>query len=262
MYNKVTQIVMSIYSLRNRVIILIALIFVLGKPLSLSAQNPISDALNSADKDMDAHKEQAQAYRRQGYEYQKTGNLEAAMIMYQKATQLDPNFALAFNDLGIIYEANGCPECAEQVYLRAIELEPKLLSPYSNLALLYESQDNLERAAYYWRKRVEFGGPQDPWTIRARQRMEDIAAVGAIEPISFREQEVKELMGAISEKKALAKSSNRQYALQKLEEAKASYSRGDEVTALKKAVDAMYLDPSNWDIRDFVDQLQIRLLSK
>jgi Flp pilus assembly protein TadD len=251
---------MSIYSLRNRVIILIALI-IFGQSAFLSAQDILTDKLNSS-LDTPNIKKEAESYRQQGYEYQKMGNLEGAMTFYQKATQLDPGYALAYNDLGIIYEANGCPECAEQVYQKAIELDPKLLSAYSNLALLYESQDNLGRASFYWSKRVELGNPQDPWTIRARQRMEDINAVGAIVPFSLREQEVKELLGEINQKKLLAKSSNREFALQKFAQAKAIYQKGDEVLALKIAVDAMYLDPDNWDIRDFVDQLRIRVLSR
>ena len=41
-----------------------------------------------------------------------------------------------------------------------------------------------------------------------------------------------------------------------------SYQKGDCAQALKLAVDAMQLDPSNTEIEEFINKLQVRLLSK
>ena len=90
---------------------------------------------------------QARTYRDQGLYLQRVGRLDEAMALFQKAIELDPGYAVAFNDLGVVYEAKGMPARAEQSYLRAIEIDPDYLSPYSNLAIYYENTRDLEKAA-------------------------------------------------------------------------------------------------------------------
>lgn len=116
----------------------------------------------------------ARAYRNQGLELQKIGSIDAAMNLYKKAIELDLNYAVAYNDLGVIYEAKGYPDLAEQVYLIAIDIDPYYLSVYSNLALLYENENQLDKAAFYWQKRLELGWEGDPWVAKAREHLEDI----------------------------------------------------------------------------------------
>jgi len=118
--------------------------------------------------------QQARLYRLEGIKFQDAGDLDSALKLYQKAVELDPAYPDVYNDLGIIYEAKMQPERAEESYLQALKLNPAFLGAYTNLALLYESQRKLDKAAYYWKKRVEFGDPSDPWTLKAKQRLEDV----------------------------------------------------------------------------------------
>lgn len=101
----------------------------------------------------DLYAEDAQKYRAQGLEAQKRGDLNTAFKFYQKAIELDPNYAVIYNDLGVIYETKGEFDRAEENYHKAIRIDPRYLSPYSNLALMYENKRDFKTAASYWQKR-------------------------------------------------------------------------------------------------------------
>ncbi len=206
---------------------------------------------------------QARIYRSQGMQLQQHGDLDAAMNLYQKAIELDPAYAVAYNDLGVIYEAKGFIDRAEESYLKAAKIDPAYLSAYTNLALLYQNKRELERAAFYWKKRAELGSPDDPWTEKARQRLEDIRFALSDNPMEdFKEQEAIGLLKDVANQKSLLKKDNRELAKFYFEKAKRSYRKGDEVAAFKQAVDANQLDPSNAEIEEFIEKLQRRLLSK
>jgi tetratricopeptide (TPR) repeat protein len=206
---------------------------------------------------------QARLYRAQGFQYQSLGNLDSAMGLYQKAVQLDPTYAAAYNDLGVVYEALGFIDRAEQSYLQSVRIDPNLLSGYSNLALLYENERDLDKAAFFWAKRAQMGLPTDPWTLKARQRLEDIRAITSNRPLQdMREQEIVDLMTDVAVYKDLLKKDDKALAASYMRKCKQFEKKGDEVSALKMAIDAQQLDPTNEDIQEYVDKLQIRNLSK
>jgi Flp pilus assembly protein TadD len=62
------------------------------------------------------------------------------MVYFQKSVELDPNLAVAYNDMGVIYEAKGWYDRAKQAYGRAIEVDASLPSPYYNLGSIYEKE--------------------------------------------------------------------------------------------------------------------------
>lgn len=205
--------------------------------------------------------EEARFYRAQGVEQQRAGNLDTAMSFYQKALQLDPTYAAPYNDLGIIYEANGDIDRAGQSYLKAITIDQNYVGAYSNLALLYENNRDLDKAAYYWGKRVELGNPLDPWTEKARQRLQDIKTSIAGSS-SEKEDEVLNLVTDINKQKDLEKTDDKVMAKKYLVKARQLYKKGDNSTALKIAIDAQQLDPTNDEIEKFVEDLQLRILSQ
>src|ERR1700740_2975580 len=47
-----------------------------------------------------------------------------AIYRWEKATQLDPTYSAAFNDLAIAYEHEGQLEKARKAYEKALELDP------------------------------------------------------------------------------------------------------------------------------------------
>jgi tetratricopeptide (TPR) repeat protein len=205
---------------------------------------------------------QARVYRNEGIKMQRSGNLSEAMSLYLKAVQLDPFYAVAFNDLGVIYEANGLLDQAEEAYLRSTRIDPNYLSPYSNLASLYEAKRDLRNAAYYWKKRAELGDPQDIWTQKARRRLEDLRLVLKDKHADPEEENIIDLNKYTAIKKSILRYDDRALARNYFDKAKVSYKKNDHLTALKYAVDAQLLDPKNKEIDAFIEKLQTRLLSK
>lgn len=221
--------------------------------------------ISQKQKDMPELQLQARAYRNQGLEMQKLGQLDEALAFYQKAAEFDPSYAVVFNDLGVVYEAMGDIERAEDSYLQAVRIDPGYLSPYTNLALLSEEKRDMDNAALYWKKRADFGSLDDPLTIKANKRFNDIIAVqelSAILPERSREQEIIDLTQEVVSKKVLERRDNGALAQSSFHRAKLSYAKHDDVRALKEAMDAQLLDPNNKEIEEFIEKVQHRLLSK
>ena len=116
-------------------------------------------------------REDAVAYRAQGFELQQRGDKAGALPLYQKAAALDPSYPAPYNDVGVLLEDQGRLEEAEGSYLQALNLNPAYLEAHANLAMLYERMGNKEKAIYHWLKRYELGDPYDPWTARAEERL-------------------------------------------------------------------------------------------
>ena len=184
------------------------------------------------------------------------------MVYYQKAIELDPVYTVAYNDLGIIYEAKGQPDRAEDNYLKAIKINPNYLSSYSNLALLYEGKRDLQKAAEYWKRRVELGPVGDPWTEKAKTRLNDIRLVLEDKTVNPGEDNVLGLMNDVLIQKASQKTEDRILAGKHLDKAKTSYKKGDSITAVKEAYSAKSLDPANKGVDELLDKVQMRMLSR
>ena len=205
---------------------------------------------------------QGRFYRAQGLSFQRIGNLDAAMSLYQKAIELDPTYVVVYNDLGILYEEIGLLDRAEEFYLKAIKVDPDFLSAYSNLALVYETRRDLDKAVDYWNRRAELGSAADPWTQRAKQRASDIRTLQIGAPYDSDEQAVLGFMKDIQNEKAVYRENDDVLAKTHFKKAKLCYEKGDEVGALSEAFTAKQFDPSNSEIEDFIEKVQTRLLSK
>ena len=233
------------------------------EPSSATAEQPAARVLPKEEENLTELQIEARQYHAEGLEFQNNGEVDSAMAFYQKAVVLDPFYAVAYNDLGIIYEANGLPQRAEESYIKAMNIDPQLLSAYSNLAMLYESRRDLRQAAYYWQKRAEMGLVNDPWTQKAQRRFSDIDTVLSDRPVEDnKEKETIELLTTVMNDKALLKKDDAAQAREYMSKARVLYSKGDDVTALKTAIDAQQLDPANDEIEQFVDQVQHRVLSR
>jgi tetratricopeptide (TPR) repeat protein len=223
------------------------------------------------EEDLTPLQKEARLDREEGLKLQRVGRLDDAVAFYKKAAECDPSYAVVQNDLGVIYEIRGYPGAAEECYLKSIQIDPFFLSAYSNLALLYESKHRLDKAAYYWQKRIELSGANDPWTRKARERLDDIRIVsGEKTPPAAREQEIFALSQSVSrannvpvtEGLSPVEQNNKVRAQQYFANAQSTYARGDGVTALKEALEAQQCDPTDKRILSFIEELQRKLLSQ
>ena len=64
-----------------------------------------------------------------------------AIYRWEKAVELDPSYAAAFNDLGIAYEHEGQLEKARKAYEKALALDPNNANIRQNYDLFKEIND-------------------------------------------------------------------------------------------------------------------------
>jgi type IV pilus assembly protein PilF len=64
-----------------------------------------------------------------------------AIYRWEKATQIDPTYAAAYNDLAIGYEHEGQLEKARKAYEKALELDPNNSQVRQNYELFKEIND-------------------------------------------------------------------------------------------------------------------------
>ncbi|MFH1519701.1 MAG: tetratricopeptide repeat protein [Candidatus Omnitrophota bacterium] len=116
-------------------------------------------------------KETAVDYREEGQRAQSIGDLKGALSYYQKAVQLDPKFAQAYNDIGVIYETLGENDKALEAYQKALKVDPEYLPAYTNVAFIYEKRGDIDNATRYWQKRYELGREGDYWREVSSQHL-------------------------------------------------------------------------------------------
>ena len=68
-----------------------------------------------------------------------------ALYRWQKAVELDPSYAAAWNNLAIAYEHEGKFEEARKAYEQALKLDPKNLMIRQNYDLFKEINDRTKR---------------------------------------------------------------------------------------------------------------------
>jgi superkiller protein 3 len=202
---------------------------------------------------------QSRAYRQDGLEAQRLGNLDTAMASYQKAIELDPGYAVAYNDLGVVYEAKGLPARAEESYLKSVQIDPNYLSAYSNLALFYENKRDLNKAVSYWNKRVELGFPGDPWTEKAKKRLEDLAEVIPELKQKVVEEQILDLSKKVEQEKQNRKLEESREAKRLLESAAKLEKKSHYQQALAEAEKAVALDPQNKEALAMIEGIKAKL---
>ena len=109
---------------------MVALAMLLGASAVVSAQDP---------------REQAKSQVEFGITVAQKGLWQEAVFRWERATEIDPTYAAAFNNLGIAYEQLGKFEQAGKAYEKALELEPQNLSIQQNYDLFKEINDRTNR---------------------------------------------------------------------------------------------------------------------
>lgn len=69
-----------------------------------------------------------------------------AIYRWQKATELDPTYVAAYNDLAVAYEHEGQLDKARKAYEKAVELDPNNVQVRQNYELFKEIHDRTSQA--------------------------------------------------------------------------------------------------------------------
>jgi len=80
-----------------------------------------------------------------GIRVAQNGLWNEALYRWQKAVELDPSYAAAWNNLAIAYEHEGKFEEAKKAYEKALQLDPKNLLIRQNYDLFKEINDRTKR---------------------------------------------------------------------------------------------------------------------
>ena len=94
-------------------------------------------------------------YNLLGLIYKKKVEIDNAIKAFEKAIEIQPNFAFAFNNLGDIYKQIEKSELAISNYKRAIELNPGLVEPYNNLGNLYSKINKFSESITFFQKAIK-----------------------------------------------------------------------------------------------------------
>jgi Tfp pilus assembly protein PilF len=76
-----------------------------------------------------------------GIQVAQRGLWREAIYRWERATQLDPSYAPAFNNLAVAYEHEGMLDKAAEAYERALKLEPNNVLVRQNFELFKEIHD-------------------------------------------------------------------------------------------------------------------------
>jgi tetratricopeptide (TPR) repeat protein len=88
----------------------------------------------------------AKAYNNRGYAYYWKGDATQAIADYSQAIELRPNYAYAHNNRGAAYMASGHPDQAILDFSRAIQLQPDFPQAYTNRGNAYLRTGRLDLA--------------------------------------------------------------------------------------------------------------------
>jgi tetratricopeptide (TPR) repeat protein len=109
-------------------------------------------------------------YSMEGNQLFKKGHCREAIQEFQKAIQLEPDFAPALNRLGMCYAILNDYDQAEKYFRRVIELSPGIDQGYLNLGLLYELKGEPSRALPLLQKAFSLN-PENPKTKEHLQKL-------------------------------------------------------------------------------------------
>ncbi len=89
---------------------------------------------------------QAEKHFKKGFQHQDQGNLDKALEEYQKALELNPNYAQVYTNLGTVYLGKKDYDQAIESFKKVIELNYWDRKAHYNLGLVYLYKGEIEKA--------------------------------------------------------------------------------------------------------------------
>ena len=113
------------------------------------------EALNAFNKAIQLNPQYAAAYNNRGVAYGKLGNYQQAINDYNKAIQLNPQYAIAYYNRGNVYHKLGNYQQAINDLNNTIQLNPQLTVAYYNRGIAYDKLGNYQQAINDFNKTIE-----------------------------------------------------------------------------------------------------------
>ena len=87
-----------------------------------------------------------------GMDYMNENDFENAILKFKKATNLDPEFAYAWDNLGVSYRITNQHDKAIDAYERSLSINPKGRLPLINIAVAYNIDRDYKQSIKYYKK--------------------------------------------------------------------------------------------------------------
>ena len=127
----------------------------LNKGIELTQKGKFDEAILEYNKAIAIKPNYAEAYSKRGNAYSGKGNSEQAISDYTKAIEVDPKFAPAYNNRGHTYLTKGNFDQATSDLIKAIEINPELAQAHTNLALVYSEKGKYDEAINEFNKAIQ-----------------------------------------------------------------------------------------------------------
>ena len=101
--------------------------------------------------------EDAVIFLNMGLAYANGGKNDEAMECFQKAIEIEPKNAVAYYNLGLIYYHKGNTEKEMECYQNAISIDPDFALAYYNIGIIYYNEGETEKETEYTQKAIEIG---------------------------------------------------------------------------------------------------------
>ena len=125
-----------------------------NRGITLRKSGKYQHAIESYNKAIELNPQYADAYNNRGFAYEQLGNHQEAIKDYSKAIELDPQFAMAYNNRGNVYDDLGDYHHAISDYNKAIELDPQFAMAYYNRGLSYHRKKQYDKALEDFNKAI------------------------------------------------------------------------------------------------------------
>jgi tetratricopeptide (TPR) repeat protein len=116
------------------------------KGVALVIEGKYNEAIEAFNKAIELNPKDAVAYNNRGAAYGQTGNYKQQIEDSSKALQLNPKDAVAFNNRGVAYGELGNYEQEIEDCTKAIELNPRLAVAYYHRGVAYQKLGNRKQA--------------------------------------------------------------------------------------------------------------------
>ncbi|MCZ8212967.1 tetratricopeptide repeat protein [Microcystis sp. LE19-8.1F] len=117
-------------------------------------------ALSDYNKAIDINPNYAKAYNNRGILYKDLQKYELALSDYNKAIDINPNDAMAYNNRGLLYHNQQKYELALSDYNKAIDINPNVAEAYYNRGILYIDLQKYDLALSDFSKAIDIN-PND-----------------------------------------------------------------------------------------------------
>ena len=126
------------------------------KAVTLYQNGKLSKAIITINELIDKNPNIAFLFNLKGLICASQNKYEESLSSYKQAIKIDPNFALAYNNIGLlIYNKNEKNyKDAESYYKKSITINNQIVEPYNNLGTLYNSMNKHDEAIKFYNKAI------------------------------------------------------------------------------------------------------------